>query len=183
MVLATQMGCFGRQIPIEAQIIRVADEFDAIISKRPYKTHIGVTETLKELIKEAQPMPKLIALQSIEENVKVGKLNSSVVKSLCKVVIEDTEYEISGIFEYTRFLREEIVRLEQINSYNMKMETTRSKRKKEYYKSGMELLFRDGEDFRNFKHVLEEYRAALYKKKEVINNLFREIKSIKRLRV
>ena len=30
-----------KDIPIEGQIIRVADEFDAIVSKRQYKSHIG----------------------------------------------------------------------------------------------------------------------------------------------
>jgi HD-GYP domain-containing protein (c-di-GMP phosphodiesterase class II) len=77
---------------MEGQIIRVADEFDAIVSKRQYKTHIGVTDTLKYLIEETRPTtPKSIALKSIEENTKIGKLNPKIVKKLCKVVIEDLE--------------------------------------------------------------------------------------------
>ena len=35
-----------RDIPYIAQIVRVADEYDAIVSKRQYKTHIGIVETL-----------------------------------------------------------------------------------------------------------------------------------------
>ena len=40
-------GLKGDAIPIEAQIIRVADEFDAIVSKRQYKSHVGIIDTLK----------------------------------------------------------------------------------------------------------------------------------------
>ena len=40
-------GLKGDKIPIEDQIIRVADEFDAIVSKRQYKSHVGITDTLK----------------------------------------------------------------------------------------------------------------------------------------
>ena len=46
-------GLNGSAIPIEGQIIRVADEFDAIVSKRQYKSHIGITDTLKILIENA----------------------------------------------------------------------------------------------------------------------------------
>jgi len=102
-------GLGKKEIPIEGQIIRVADEFDAIVSKRQYKTHIGVVETLKLLIKETEAnIPKSVALKSLEEGTKIGKLNPKVVKNLCKVVIEDIEYEIACIFDYTKYLREEI---------------------------------------------------------------------------
>ncbi len=47
-------------IPLEGQIIRVADEFDAITSKRQYKSHVGVCETLNILISETVPTKKLI---------------------------------------------------------------------------------------------------------------------------
>ena len=47
----------------------------------------------------------------------------------------------------------------------------------------MKLLFEKGEDFRNYKYLLEEYRSAFLKRKEIINNLFDEIKIIKKLRV
>ena len=40
-------GLTKKDIPYEGQIIRVADEYDAIVSKRQYKTHIGITDTLK----------------------------------------------------------------------------------------------------------------------------------------
>ena len=63
------------------------------------------------------------------------------------------------------------------------MESARSDRKKKYYEEGMKLLLNEKEDFKNYKYVLEEYRTALLKRKEIINNLFDEIKQIKKLRV
>jgi hypothetical protein len=184
MGLGIQNGLTRKDIPIEGQIIRIADEFDAIVSKRQYKTHIGVTDTLKLLIEETLPVvPKSVALKSMEENTKLGKLNPKIVKSLFKVVIEDTEYEISCTLDYTKYLREQIERLEIIQKFNLKMETAKTDKKKEYFRSGMEVLFKQGEDFRNFKYVLEEYRTALLKRKEIVNNLFDEIKQIKRLKV
>lgn len=177
-------GLFKKDIPIEGQIIRVADEFDAIVSKRQYKTHIGITDTLKLLIEETQPtIPKSVALKSMEENAKIGKLNSRIVKCLCKVVIDDINYEISCIYDYTKYLDSQIKRLEQINSYNIKMEKTKKKKKKENYAAYMQSMLEKGEDFRNYKYILEEYRTAYLKRKEIINNLFDEIKVIKKLRV
>ena len=177
-------GLAKKAIPIEAQIIRVADEFDAIVSKRQYKTHVGVVETLKFLIKETEPItPKSVALKSMEENTKIGKLNPKVVKQLFKVVLEDIQYEISCIYDYVKYLKDEISRLEKISGYHIKMEKSRSKKKKSYYEEGIKQLLGDREDLRNYKYVLEEYRTALLKRKEIINNLFDEMKQIKRLRV
>lgn len=177
-------GLTRKNIPIEGQIIRVADEFDAIVSKRQYKTHIGITDTLKLLIEETQPVvPKSVALKSMEENAKIGKINPKIVKALFKVVIDDINYEISGIFDYTKYLDTQIKRLEKINTYNLKKEKAKKEKKKEYFASCMQLMFEDGENFKNYKYVLEEYRTAYLKRKEVIDNLFDEIKAIKRLRV
>lgn len=176
-------GVTKKDLPIEGQIIRVADEFDAIVSKRQYKTHIGITDTLRLLVKEAQPIPKSIALKSIESNTKLGKLNPKVVKALFKVVIEDTEYEISCIMDYMKYIKEQIKRLEIIKNYNYKMQTSKSEKKKAYYLACMEALFEGGETVGNFMYVLEEYATVHLKKKEHINNLFNEIKEIKKLRV
>ena len=48
-------GLKGNQIPLEDQIIKVADEYDAIASKRQYKSHVGIAETVKFLISDATP--------------------------------------------------------------------------------------------------------------------------------
>ncbi len=177
-------GLTKKEIPLEGQIIRVADEFDAIVSKRQYKTHIGITDTLKLLIEEAQPtVPKSVALKSMEENTRIGKLNPKVVKKLFKVVIDDINYEISCIFEYTKYLDTQIKRLEKISEFNIKRETAKNEKKKEYFAASMQMMFEKGEDFRNYKYILEEYRTAYLKRKEIIDNLFDEIKTIKKLRV
>lgn len=176
-------GVTRKDIPLEGQIIRVADEFDAIVSKRQYKSHIGITDTLRLLVKEAQPIPKSVALKSLESNTRLGKLNPKVVKSLFKVVIEDTEYEISCIYDYLKHINEQIKRLELVKQYNIKMQNTKKEKKKEYYQACINNLLEGGENTRNFMYVLEEYSAVQLKKKEHINNLFNEIKEIKKLRV
>lgn len=176
-------GISRKDIPLEGQIIRVADEFDAIVSKRQYKSHIGITDTLKILVKEAQPIPKSVALKSLESNTKLGKLNPKVVKMLFRVVIEDTEYEISCIMDYLKYIKEQIKRLEIINNYNYKLSKAKTEKKQQYYKACMDAMFCGGENIKNFRYVLEEYSAVYLSKKETINNLFNEIKEIKKLRV
>lgn len=160
-------GLTGKDIPLEGQIIRVADEFDAIASKRQYKSHVGISETLKMLVNDANS----------------GKINKKALKCLFKVIIDDTNYEISGIFDYTKHLSSQIKRLEEIDKFNEKMQNAKNENKKEYFRAGMKYLFEDGENFENYKNVLEEYKTALAKKKGKINELFNEIKEIKKLRV
>lgn len=160
-------GLTGKDIPLEGQIIRVADEFDAIASKRQYKSHVGISETLKMLVNDANS----------------GKINKKALKCLFKVIIDDTNYEISGIFDYTKHLSSQIKRLEEIDKFNEKMQNAKNENKKEYFRAGMKYLFEDGENFENYKNVLEEYKTALAKRKEKINELFNEIKEIKKLRV
>lgn len=176
-------GLKGKQIPLEDQIIKVADEYDAIVSKRQYKTHVNISDTLKILIKETQPSNKEIALDSAASRAKVGKLNKKVVKTLFKVVIEDTEYEISCLIGYINFLKEQIKRLNTILDYEIKMNNAPNQKKRNYYKEGMELLFLEGENYDNYQTVLEEYKTALGERQEIINKLYEEIKVIKKLKV
>ena len=67
-------GISKKDIPYEAQIIRVADEYDAIVTKRQYTTHINISETLKDLIKDTKPDPKFLALDQLSEKEKLGKI-------------------------------------------------------------------------------------------------------------
>ena len=144
------------KVPMEAQIIRVADEYDAIVTKRQYTTHVNISETLKDLIKDAQPDPKLAALDHLSQNSKVGKINKRVLKILFKVVIDDILYEISCLYDYLDYLKENIKRLELVMKYNDKMNNTKSDKKKQYYKEGMKMLFLADENFENFKQVYED---------------------------
>ena len=82
-----------------------------------------------------------------------------------------------------RNLKQQIKRLETILNYENKMNSTKHQSKKDYYKEGMRLLFADGENFDNYKQILEEYRQALVVRTELIKALYDEIKVIKKLRV
>lgn len=178
-------GLTKKDIPYVAQIIRVADEYDAIVTKRQYTTHVNISETLKELIKDAQPAEylKTVALDALKENYKVGKINAKALKALFKVVIDDTLYEISCVMEYIDFLHDQIKRLEKIEKYDMKSQNAKKQKDKDYYKEGMKVLFSQGENFENYRTVLDEYRQAVITRQDVKERLYNEIKIIKKLRI
>ena len=163
-----------KDLPLEGQIIRVADEFDAITSKRQYKSHIGISDTLNILISETKPHDK---------KEKYGKVNPKVVKALIKVILDDTEYEMYNLDKYIKYLKEEAARLEQIKIYEEKMNRAKKDSDKEYYLAGMKMLFSEGETVENFKDVLNEYNQAYVAKKEQMEHLNSEYKNIKKLKV
>lgn len=182
-------GIAAPNIPFEGQIIRVADEFDAITSKRQYKTHIGVCDTLNIIISESSP--KAGALNALvqeskpdkSKREKYGKVNPRVVKALLKVIIDDTEYEMYNLGLYIDYLKEEIERLKIIEKYFEKYSTSTRKVDIEYYKAGMEQLFEQGETIENHASVLNEYKQAYEAKKEEMAKLNEELKKIKKLKV
>lgn len=160
-------GVTKKDIPYEAQIIRVADEYDAIVSKRQYKSHIGISDTLKILI----------------ENAQQGKSNPLIVRKLCKTVIEDIEYEIFLTQSYVQNLQGEIKRLNQIEKYEQAMNKAKSQSNKDYYAEGMKVLLRPGETPENYRSFIDQYKDAYVNKKNTITNLYNEIKIIKKLKV
>ena len=101
-------GLLKKDIPYEAQIIRVADEFDAIVSKRQYKSHINISDALKIIIENTQPSPNAPQGTGF---TNAGKNNKLVVKKLISVVLDDTEYEIACTMNYLKYLEEQIKRL------------------------------------------------------------------------
>lgn len=128
------------KIPYEGQIIRVADEYDAIVSKRQYKTHIGIIDTLKILIDECHPIENPENHTPPVKNIKVGKNNPIIVKALIKVVIDDIEYEISCIMDYLKDLKPHIKRLEEVEKYDKKRLASKTENKQNYYLEGMQYL-------------------------------------------
>lgn len=176
-------GIKKKDIPYEAQIVRIADEYDALVTKRRYKTHVNISETLKDLIKDTQPDPKFIALDQLAEKEKTGKINGVILKKLFKVVIDDTLYEISCVMDYVEYLKDQIKRLEIIQGYHKKALNTNKEKTKDYYFEGMRLLFQEGENAENYEQVLSEYKEALVLRQDIIKKLFNEIKIIKKLRV
>ena len=164
-------GLTKEKIPFVARIIRVADEYDALVTKRHYTTHVHISDTLKDMIRDAHPenYEKVVALGQLSENSKVGKISPKLLKVLFKVVIDDTKYEISCVVDYIDYLKDNIKRLELIDSYNFKMQKTSNQSKRDYYKEGMQMLFQAGETFKNYNQVLKEYRDALeIRKKRII---------------
>ncbi len=179
-------GLTKKDIPYEGQIIRVADEYDAIVSKRQYKSHIGISDTLKILIENAKPreeIKKSDALHEISENARLGKNNPIIVKTLFKVVIDDIEYEISCTQSYIEELESELKRFEQINKYKEKMEKAKKEKDKSYYCEGIKMLLKNNETLENYSSFYEEYKNAYKTRKAIIDNLYKEIKIIKKLRV
>lgn len=178
-------GLTKKQIPYVAQIIRVADEYDAIVTKRQYTTHVNISETLRDLIKDARPTDymKTVALDVVRENYKVGKINPKALKALFKVVIDDTLYEISCVIDYINYLNNQINRLEKIEKYDLKSQKAKKDKDREYYREGMRMLFEVGENFENYKQILDEYRMAVITREDVKDKLYKEIKIIKKLRI
>ncbi len=173
-------GLTKDDIPYEAQIVRVADEYDALASKRQYKSHIEIMDTLNILINESKPE------NTNSEKVKIptlGKINPIIVKALLKVIIDDTEYEISCIMDYLKDLKSEIKRLEEIEKYDKKRLSAKSEDKKNYYLEGMKYLLVGQETIDNYTEILDSYRNIVKSKNEHINKLFEEIKAIKKIKI
>lgn len=166
-------GLTEKDIPFEAQIIRVADEFEAITAKRQYKTHIGIVDALNIIIDHTKPAPKH----------HVGKLDKKIVKALLKVVIDDTEYEISARLDYLDYLKSEIKRMEEAYKYYKKMVSAKSPEKQQYYKEGAEIYLQRTETVEACPSILEELKEAYATRKQQIDDLFKEVKKIKKLSV
>lgn len=179
-------GITKKDIPYEGQIIRVADEYDAIVSKRQYKSHVGISDTLKILIENTKPNPDVkrsTALEELENNAKLGRDNPIIVRALFKVVIDDVEYEISCMLDYIKSLKDELKRFKQIDKYKEQMEKAKTEKKKNYYLEGMKALMIGNETPENYERSKQEYINAYNKRKEIVDNLFDEIKIIKKLKV
>ena len=170
-------GISGNKIPYEAQIIRVADEFEAITARRQYKTHVGIVDTLKILIENSNPN------KNAPKKSKVGKIDKTILKSLFKVIIEDTEYEIFVRNEYLEFLKSEIKRFNlALKEYN-KMLKTKSEANKEFYKQMGQGYLKKDENLEKCPEIIEELKKAYQVRVEHINKLYQEIKEIKKLKV
>ncbi|MBR0427823.1 MAG: HD domain-containing protein [Clostridia bacterium] len=179
-------GLTKKDIPYEGQIIRVADEYDAIVSKRQYKSHVGITDTIKILIENSHPNPNNIqsnAINKLVESSKMGKNNPIIVKTLIKVVIDDINYEIFCTQEYVENLKENIKRLEKAEKYYYKMKSSKDESKEQYFYEYTKLYLEKGEDINSFLTIKQEYEDAYEKRKAKIDSLYEEIKNIKKLKV
>lgn len=176
-------GLSKKDIPYEGQIIRVADEYDAIVSKRQYKSHIGISDTLKILIENSKPIKSSDALGEVVKNSKLGKNNPAIVRVLIKVVLDDVKYEIYCTETYVEYLLANINRFKIIDKYYNKMIKCKGIKKKKKYEQTMMSYFRDNETLGNFQKVKEDYQIAYKTRKEKIDNLYNEVNVIKKLKV
>ena len=178
-------GVTKKDLPYIGQIVRVADEYDAITAKRQYKTHVDISQTLKILIDEAGPRDtkKIIALNHLKKEEKVGKIDAGILRILFKVVVDDIYYEIASTEGYIEYLKGELKRLSTANKYYEKMLNAKKEKDKKYFENGVTMLLSDGESIDNFKSVVEEYQNALAGKETVIKKLHDEIKIIRKLKI
>lgn len=173
-------GLFENDIPYEAQIIKVADEYDALVNKRQYKSHIGVSESLKIIIERTKPSPEAIPNTKYS---KLGKNNKTIVKKLLKVVINDIEYEISCTDDYVKHLLKEIERYETIRNYLKKSDSTKNQKKKVYFEEYAKLYLAKNESLSDYEKLYEETLEAYKLRKNILSGLYDEIKIIKKLHV
>ena len=179
-------GLTKKEIPYEAQIIRVADEYDAIVSKRQYKSHIGISDTLKILIDNTKPHKEIKsseALKEIAHNTKLGKNNPAIVRALLKVVLDDVYYEIACAQDYVNFLEENIKRCKTIQKYQEKMEKANSEKKKNYFLEYIKIYLEPQETIENYHEIFENYKSAYFERKAKIDTLYEEAKIIKKMKV
>lgn len=179
-------GIKGKHIPYEAQIIRVADEFEAISAKRQYKTHVGIVETLNILIEHAKPNPiKNVSdgLKLLSAEARVGKIDKKILKALFKVVIDDTEYEICVRSDYLDFLKDEIKRISSAMQEYKKMSKMKKESDREYYKPMVKAYLRNNEDPEKCPEILAELKEAFKVRKTHIEKLYDEVRQIKKLKV
>lgn len=176
-------GVTAKDIPYEAQIIRVADEFDAITSKRQYKTHVGTLDTLKILINETKPESKPKSINALSEKVRLGKVDKKIVKALFKVCYDDVEYEIAARTNYIKYLENELKRLEKALKSYKKMSSTIIPKQKDYYRQEVEMYLVNNEKVELIPELYEQTKKSLVQKREFIKKLYFESKEIKHLSV
>lgn len=173
MVLGYPQGLKKKHIPYEAQIIRVADEFDAIVSKRQYKSHTNISDALKIIIQNTKPA-HFTALH--------GKTNPEIVRALIRVVLDDTAYEIFSLQMYISEIKQDIKRIKKAISYKHAGDKARSQKKKDYYYSGFKMCLIQTESYENIEQALHEYLEILHDRKKQLKFLRKEVRKIKKLR-
>ncbi len=173
-------GLLKKDIPYEAQIIRVADEYDALVNKRQYKSHIGITDSLKIIIENTHPSPNA---KPNTGYTFAGKNNKKIVKKLLLVVIDDIEYEISSTIDYVNHLNDELKRCKQIEKYIEKKNNAKKESDVLYFEQYINMLLRPGEKLENFDTIHKELQKAHDLREEVLARLRQEIKNVKSLKV
>lgn len=181
MVRGYPNGVVKEDLPIEGQIIRVADEYDAIVSKRQYKTHIDISDTLKIIADKTVPAYKTGRTNA--KNPKYSQMNPQIVHALFEVVEDDINYEISCIEGYVKYIQNQIERLNTLDEYIEGYNNATTARDKKDFKELINYNLKSGETIKNYKQVLEEYKNAYVVRKEHIDKLKSEIEKIRHIKI
>lgn len=173
-------GLTKKQIPYEAQIIRVADEYDALVNKRQYKSHIGISDALKIIIENTKISPNAPQGTGFE---KAGKNNKLIVKKLLKVVINDIELEISSTMDYVAYLNKELDRFRKIEKLITKKNLSQKPNDINYYEQYIDMLLMPNESLEEFDTLYKEFKDAYDLRNCMLDDLRKEIEIIKKLKV
>ena len=63
------------------------------------------------------------------------------------------------------------------------MDNSKKEKDKNYYLEGIKMLLKPDENFENAYNIYEEYKKAYQTRKAMVDNLYNEIKIIKKLKV
>ena len=172
-------------IPLEAKIVRVADEFEALTTKNKYKTHVGIVEILNLIIDYTKPIDINISesLEILANDSKIGKIDRKIVRALFKVVIDDTEYEIVSRCDNVDYLKSEIKRLNEAERYYHKMIGALTEAKREYHKAEIKCYLKPHEEPEKIPEMRRELENTYKARKEHIAKLNYEVSQIKRLSI
>lgn len=174
-------GAVKEDIPFEAQIIRVADEYDAIVSRRQYKSHINISDTLRILAEETIPAYK-IGRQNVKKP-EYSQMNPIIVQALLEVVEQDTMREIECEKSYIKYVQKQIARLEKLDEYINGYKLAETERDKKDFKELINYSLKSGETLNNYKQVTLEYKQALLNHLDVVQKLENEINKIENIEV
>ena len=148
--------------------------------KKLYKNKKDISDALKIIIENTQPSPNAPQGTGFTD---AGKNNKLVVKKLISVILDDTEYEIACTMNYLKYLEEQIKRLKNIEHLITKMNSVKRQEDIDFYKDYIPGFFKNNESFDNFDQIFQEYNDAYASKKKAVDDLFSEIKKIKKLKV
>ena len=160
-------GLAGDKIPIEAQIIKVADEYDALVSKRQYKSHVDISETISILA----------------EKVRTNKMNKKVIVALVQVINDDILIEIDQLHKYVKILKDELKPLEPTEKILKGEYTTSFFRTEKYYEKKRSKISTDEKEILDYISNVETLRAVLDTRVKLIDKLNAELTTINKIKI
>lgn len=161
---------FNETIPLEAQIVKVANEFENIRRKHDLQDYVGISKALKIIIKNASSTTAKKDNGKIYIKNKKGKNNKEVVKALLYVMLDEVYVEITETKNYMDYLGINISRIKKIY-------------KKKNTNQAIENTLSEQERFGDFQVILADYRNNYNLKEIYYKSLVRELKIIKKLKI